>query len=70
MWSKVFRNFLFLVFIFKAPGKYTGEYNSFVMERVFHDAYDETTCIAWSDDSKILAVGSKDSNTKLYTLER
>lgn len=40
------------------------------MERVFHGAYDKTTCIDWSDDSKILAVGSKDTNTKLYTLDK
>lgn len=40
------------------------------MERVFHGAYDETTCIDWSSDSKILAVGSKDQATKLYPLEK
>lgn len=58
------------MFIFKAPGNYTGEYNSFVMERVFHGAYDTTTCIDWSSDSKVLAVGAKDTNIKLYTIER
>ncbi|GLV37986.1 uncharacterized protein CBL_07783 [Carabus blaptoides fortunei] len=58
------------VFVFKAPGTLTGEFNSFVMERVFHAAFDETTCLDWSDDSKLLAVGSKDTNTKLYSLEK
>lgn len=60
----------FLVFVFKAPNTSTGEYNAFVMERVFHGAYDETTCLDWSSDSRILAVGSKDMATKLYPLDK
>lgn len=60
----------FLVFVFKAPGPFTGEYNAFVMEKVFHAAYDETTCIDWSSDSKVLAVGSKDMTVKLYPLDK
>lgn len=62
--------FIFLVFVFKAPGPYSGEYNAFIMERVFHGAYDETTCLDWSFDSKILAVGSKDMATKLYPIDK
>nr|CAI5829571.1 unnamed protein product [Callosobruchus analis] len=31
------------VFIFKAPSSQNIQYNGFVMERVFHGAYDETT---------------------------
>ncbi|KAB0802818.1 hypothetical protein PPYR_05004 [Photinus pyralis] len=58
------------VFIFKAPGPFTGQYNSFIMERVFHGTFDETTCIDWSHDSKMLAVGSKDKSTKLYPLDK
>lgn len=58
------------VFIFKAPGQFSGEYNAFVMVRVFHGSYDETTCLDWSFDSKILAVGSKDMSTRLYSLEK
>ncbi|XP_063233160.1 periodic tryptophan protein 2 homolog [Bacillus rossius redtenbacheri] len=57
------------VFVFKAPGAHSGEYNPFVMERVFHDAYDETTCLDWTSDSRILAAGSKDMMTRLYGLE-
>ncbi|KAJ4452083.1 hypothetical protein ANN_03599 [Periplaneta americana] len=57
------------VFVFKAPGPYTGQFNPFVMERVFHGSFDETTCLDWSSDSRILAVGSKDMSTRLYTLE-
>ncbi|XP_056631843.1 periodic tryptophan protein 2 homolog [Diorhabda sublineata] len=58
------------VFVFKAPGPYSGEFNAFYMERVFHGAYDETTCLDWSFDSRILAVGSKDMATKLYPLDK
>ncbi|CAH1981259.1 unnamed protein product [Acanthoscelides obtectus] len=58
------------VFVFKAPNSKNIQYNGFVMERVFHGAYDETTCLDWSSDSKILAVGSKDMATKLYPLDK
>ncbi|XP_063909715.1 periodic tryptophan protein 2 homolog [Zophobas morio] len=58
------------VFVFKAPGPLSGEYNAFIMERVFHGAYDETTCLDWSFDSRILAVGSKDMAVKLYPLDK
>uniref|UniRef100_A0A6P7HF49 Periodic tryptophan protein 2 homolog n=1 Tax=Diabrotica virgifera virgifera TaxID=50390 RepID=A0A6P7HF49_DIAVI len=58
------------VFVFKAPGPSSGDYNAFYMERVFHGAYDETTCLDWSFDSRILAVGSKDMSTKLYPLDK
>ncbi|KAK3923293.1 Periodic tryptophan protein 2-like protein [Frankliniella fusca] len=58
------------VFVFKSPGPATGEFNPFIMERVFHGAFDDTTCLDWSSDSKILAVGSKDMCTKLYSLQK
>ncbi|XP_018569437.1 periodic tryptophan protein 2 homolog [Anoplophora glabripennis] len=58
------------VFVFKAPGPFSGQYNAFIMERVYHGAYDETTCLDWSTDSRILAVGSKDMATKLYPLDK
>ncbi|XP_021930925.1 periodic tryptophan protein 2 homolog isoform X2 [Zootermopsis nevadensis] len=58
------------VFVFKAPGLYSGEFNPFIMERVFHGSFDETTCMDWSSDSRVLAVGSKDMTTKLYSLEK
>ncbi|KAK9700457.1 WD domain, G-beta repeat [Popillia japonica] len=54
----------------KAPGPFTGEYNAFIMEKVFHAAYDETTCVDWSSDSKVIAVGSKDMTVKLYPLDK
>lgn len=40
------------------------------MERIFHGAVDETTFIDWSFDSKLLAIGSKDATTKLYSLQK
>lgn len=58
------------MFIFQAPGEFTGRYNAFVMERVFHGTFDDVTCLDWSSDSRILAVGAKDSSTKLYPLEK
>ncbi|XP_014211564.1 periodic tryptophan protein 2 homolog [Copidosoma floridanum] len=58
------------VFIFTAPGLLTGEYNPFVMERVFHDSIDDITCIEWSFDSKLLLVGSKDKCARLYKLDK
>ncbi|XP_078051731.1 periodic tryptophan protein 2 homolog isoform X2 [Augochlora pura] len=58
------------VFIFNAPGLQTGEYNPFVMKRVYHGAADETTFIHWSYDSKMIAVGSKDNSTKIYSLQK
>lgn len=58
------------MFVFKAPGPFSGNYNAFVMERVFHGSFDETVCIDWSSDSNILAVGSKDMSAKLYVMEK
>ncbi|XP_014295048.1 periodic tryptophan protein 2 homolog [Microplitis demolitor] len=58
------------VFIFSAPGLQTESYNPFEMKRVFHSATDETTTLCWSSDSRFLAVGSKDTFTKLYTLDK
>ena len=67
---KIIINKFFTVFIFSAPGLQSGNYNPFVMERVFHSATDETTCLQWSFDSQILAVGSKDMSVKLYSLTK
>ena len=60
----------FAVYIFSVPGLQCGEYNPLVMERVFTEATDDTTCIDWSFDSKFLAVGSKDMSTRLYSLQK
>ncbi|XP_058810769.1 periodic tryptophan protein 2 homolog [Phymastichus coffea] len=58
------------VFVFTAPGLLTGEYNPFVMERVFHDATNDVTCMEWSFDSRLLLVGSKDNSTRMYSLDK
>lgn len=60
----------FSVFIFNAPGLQSGEYNPFVMERVYHGAMDDTTFVHWSFDSQLIAVGSKDMATKIYSIEK
>ncbi|KAF4518741.1 hypothetical protein B566_EDAN006144 [Ephemera danica] len=68
----------FLVFIYKSPGLAIGELNPFVLEKCIRGAYDETTWIDWSSDSRysmknvlqVLAIGSKDMITRLYGLQR
>ncbi|KPI91085.1 Periodic tryptophan protein 2-like [Papilio xuthus] len=57
------------VFIMTAPTSYTGEFRSFIMKRVYQKAYDDVTCLDWSTCSKLLAVGSKDTTTKIYTVD-
>ncbi|CAB3241185.1 unnamed protein product [Arctia plantaginis] len=57
------------VFIMTAPCTFTGEFRSFVMKRVFKRSRDEVTCLDWSSCSKLLAVGSKDTTTKIYTVD-
>ncbi|XP_075972567.1 periodic tryptophan protein 2 homolog [Anticarsia gemmatalis] len=57
------------VFIMTAPCTFTGEFRSFVMKRVFKKSRDEVTCLDWSSCSKLLAVGSKDTTTKIYTVD-
>lgn len=59
----------FLVYIFKAPGIITGQFNSFVIERIFHDAHGEKTFIDWSFDSRFILVGSRDNSAKVYGLK-
>ncbi|XP_066592091.1 periodic tryptophan protein 2 homolog [Prorops nasuta] len=58
------------VFIFSAPHLQNPGYNPFIMERVFHGFADETTFINWSFDSKLIAIGSKDTVTRLYSLQK
>ncbi|XP_011146002.1 periodic tryptophan protein 2 homolog isoform X2 [Harpegnathos saltator] len=58
------------VFVFNAPRLQCGDYNPFVMTRAFHESTAETTCLNWSFDSKLLAVGSKDTTVKIYSLQK
>ncbi|KAL0273025.1 UNVERIFIED_CONTAM: hypothetical protein PYX00_005802 [Menopon gallinae] len=39
------------------------------MLRAVTYAYDDATCLDWTSDSKVMAVGSKDTNVKLYGVE-
>ena len=57
------------VFVYLAPGV-CREFNPFVLERTFHASFDQTTCIDWSSDSKVLLVGSKDMSARLYPMEK
>ena len=59
-----------VVFIFKVPGPFSGEYNAFVLEKVFHAHNDETTCLDWSFDSRVIAVGSRNMTVKLFPLQK
>jgi periodic tryptophan protein 2 len=43
-----------MVMIFHAPGK-TREFNPFVLQRTYYGAYDETVCIDWTTDSRLLS---------------
>ncbi|XP_071445521.1 periodic tryptophan protein 2 homolog [Hetaerina americana] len=56
-------------FVFRAPGLLLDSFNPFVIERVFHGAFDDVTWIDWSSNSLILAVGSKDMSTRLYAVK-
>lgn len=58
------------VFVYRTPGHTKREYVPFALERVITTAYDETTCIEWSSDSRLLAVGSKDMSVKVLALHR
>lgn len=40
------------------------------MVRVFHTATDETTCLSWSFDSRLLAVGAKDMTTRVHAMDK
>lgn len=57
------------MFVYQTPGVHSQESNPFVMLRVLKGAYDDTSCIQWSSCSRILAVGAKDTSTRLYALE-
>ncbi|CAK1551545.1 unnamed protein product [Leptosia nina] len=57
------------VFIMSAPCVFTGEFRSFILKRVYKKAHDEVTCLDWSACGRLLAVGSKDTCTKIYTLD-
>ncbi|XP_073988870.1 periodic tryptophan protein 2 homolog [Rhodnius prolixus] len=56
--------------VFSAPGKWCGMFNPFILEKVFIGHYDDTSCIDWTSDSRILAIGSKDTTVRIYGMPR
>ncbi|XP_016929425.3 periodic tryptophan protein 2 homolog [Drosophila suzukii] len=57
-----------LVLVFCAPGEITGEYNPFVLRRRILGGYDDITWLDWSSDSRFLAIGCRDSSTKICAM--
>ena len=57
------------VFVYRAPGPHNRDYSPWAMERVLKGAHEDTTCLAWSSCSRILAVGSQDMTVRLYALQ-
>ncbi|KAL8606486.1 hypothetical protein ACOMHN_037717 [Nucella lapillus] len=57
-----------VVLMFHAPGK-ARVFNPFLLYRTFFGAFDETMCVDWSSDSKLIVVGSKDMNTRVFAVE-
>ncbi|XP_014678751.1 PREDICTED: periodic tryptophan protein 2 homolog [Priapulus caudatus] len=55
-----------LIQVFHAPGPYTNEVNPFALYRTFYGAYDATTCIDWTTDSRVFAAGGNDMNTRVH----
>lgn len=53
------------IFIFKTPGRTTGAYEAFIIERVYRCFVDDTTCVDWSSDSRFVIVGSRDMTVKV-----
>ncbi|CAL4105654.1 unnamed protein product, partial [Meganyctiphanes norvegica] len=58
------------VFVYCSPGSNKRVFDPFVLERVFHGANDDTTCLDWSFDSKLLAIGSRDMTTRIYPISK
>nr|CAB3265326.1 periodic tryptophan protein 2 homolog [Phallusia mammillata] len=54
-----------VILMYHAPGK-TMSLNPFSLYRTFYGAYNDVTCIDWTDDSRVFAVGGKDMNTRVY----
>jgi len=51
--------------VYNTPGK-TKNPNPFIIDRTYYGAYNETTCIDWTTDSKAFLVGGKDMNSRVY----
>ena len=58
------------VLVYRAPGPASRDYGPFALERVLKGAFEDTTCLAWSTCSQIIAVGSRDTTTRIYALPK
>lgn len=58
-----------VVQVFNAPGK-TREFNPFVLYRTYPGHVDDTTCIDWTSDSRVLCTGSKDRRTRVLAVHK
>ncbi|OQR75106.1 periodic tryptophan protein 2-like [Tropilaelaps mercedesae] len=56
------------IFIFKTPGRATGAFEAFIIERVYSCFVDDTTCVDWSSDSRFVVVGSRDMTVKVIAV--
>ncbi|RWS08964.1 Dip2/Utp12 domain and WD-repeat protein-like protein [Dinothrombium tinctorium] len=60
--------------VYLTPGiAYSGtgrELSPFKIHKVFKAHFDETLCVAWSANSKLIAVGSKDLTVKIFPIEK
>ncbi|XP_063970652.1 periodic tryptophan protein 2 homolog [Lytechinus pictus] len=55
--------------VYTTPCSTSREFNPLMLHRTYYGAYDETTCIDWTSDSKAFAVGSKDMNTRVFAVD-
>lgn len=58
------------VFVYRTPGHARRDFTPFALERVLNTAYDAITCVEWSSDSRLLAIGSKDMSVRVTALHR
>ncbi|XP_042904814.1 periodic tryptophan protein 2 homolog [Parasteatoda tepidariorum] len=58
------------LFIYQVPCTSMKQFNAFVLEKVFNFSYDDTLCIDWTSDSRVIAVGGADMSTKIYALSQ
>lgn len=55
--------------LFYTPGR-SKEFNPFVLKHTFYGPYDDTVCIDWTTDSRVLIAGSKDMSSRVHATER
>ncbi|XP_071547868.1 periodic tryptophan protein 2 homolog [Panulirus ornatus] len=56
--------------VYCAPGSDRRVFNPFIQERVLHGPCDDTSCLDWSFDSRLIVVGSLDMMTRVYAFGR